>query len=159
MSQCYIESAIKHNGGLGLFDKTSGELVACVFKNDLDGIAHLYTVPDRYNRGYGSTLAKAMAKLIAVDHQQHVQTFISPNNEKSIRLDDRWLGDGLDDSRSRVLVDSGGGMDGSDMMGGWGSMMLDGGVRCSDRSVVSHWEQTSASGSYQSSQQNKLRDG
>lgn len=86
MSLWYIESAIKHNGGLGLFDKSSGELVSCVFKNDLDGIAHLYTVPYRNNRGYGSTLAKAMARLIAVDHQQHVQTFISANNVKSIRL-------------------------------------------------------------------------
>ncbi|XP_050072557.1 uncharacterized protein LOC126560642 [Anopheles maculipalpis] len=85
-SQWYIESAITHNGGLGLFDKTSEELVACVFKNDLDGIAHLYTVPDRNNRGYGSTLAKAMTRLIAVHHQQHVQTFITPQNSKSIRL-------------------------------------------------------------------------
>ncbi|XP_052895532.1 uncharacterized protein LOC128302711 [Anopheles moucheti] len=86
MSQWYIESAIKHNGALGLFDKITAELVACVFKNDLDGIAHLYTVPDRYNKGYGTTLAKAMARLIAVDHQQQVQTFITANNEKSIKL-------------------------------------------------------------------------
>lgn len=38
-SQSYIESAIQYNGSLGLFDKISGNLVACVFKNDLDGIA------------------------------------------------------------------------------------------------------------------------
>ncbi|XP_041776379.1 uncharacterized protein LOC121595948 isoform X3 [Anopheles merus] len=85
-SQSYIESAIQYNGSLGLFDKVSGNLVACVFKNDLDGIAHLYTVPHCSNRGYGSTLVKAMTHLIAHDHKQHVQTFINSNNEKSIRI-------------------------------------------------------------------------
>uniref|UniRef100_A0A182PYS2 N-acetyltransferase domain-containing protein n=1 Tax=Anopheles epiroticus TaxID=199890 RepID=A0A182PYS2_9DIPT len=85
-SQRYIESAIQYNGGLGFFDKITDNLVACVFKNDLDGIAHLYTVPERTNKGYGSTLAKAMSRFIAIEHKQQVQTFISPNNKKSIRL-------------------------------------------------------------------------
>uniref|UniRef100_A0A182R1M3 N-acetyltransferase domain-containing protein n=1 Tax=Anopheles funestus TaxID=62324 RepID=A0A182R1M3_ANOFN len=85
-SQRYMESAIKHNGGLGLFDKTSGELVACVFKNDHDAVGHLYTVPDRNNRGYGSTLAKALTRQIAFQHKQHVHTFINEENDRSIRL-------------------------------------------------------------------------
>ncbi|XP_053662229.1 uncharacterized protein LOC128711384 [Anopheles marshallii] len=85
-SQCYIESAIKLNGGLGLFDKTSGELVACVFQNDHDAVGHLYTVPDRNNRGYGSTLAKALTRQIAIQYKQHVHTFINENNDRSVRL-------------------------------------------------------------------------
>ncbi|EAA14044.3 AGAP010111-PA, partial [Anopheles gambiae str. PEST] len=58
-SQQYFESAIKYFGAFGLFDKTSGELVACVFQNDHDAVGHLYTVSERCNRGYGCTLAKA----------------------------------------------------------------------------------------------------
>uniref|UniRef100_A0A182PWF7 DUF5645 domain-containing protein n=1 Tax=Anopheles epiroticus TaxID=199890 RepID=A0A182PWF7_9DIPT len=37
-SQRYFESAIEHYGGFGLFDKTSQELVACVFQNDHDAV-------------------------------------------------------------------------------------------------------------------------
>ncbi|XP_035909782.1 uncharacterized protein LOC118511154 [Anopheles stephensi] len=85
-SQLYMESAIEHSIGLGLFDKRSGELVAWVFMNDHDAVGHLYTVPDRNNRGYGSTLAKALTRHIAVEYKQHVHTFIAESNERSIRL-------------------------------------------------------------------------
>lgn len=82
----YMESAIEHNLGLGLFDKSTGELVACVFINDHNAVGHLYTVPDRNNRGYGSTLAKALIRYIAVQYNQHVHTFITGSNERSVRL-------------------------------------------------------------------------
>ncbi|XP_053672876.1 uncharacterized protein LOC128723184 [Anopheles nili] len=85
-SQWYFESAIQHNGGLGLFDKKDGQLVACVFKNDHDGIGHLYTIPERNNRGYGGTLARAITKRIAINDNQHVHTFIDRTNERSVRL-------------------------------------------------------------------------
>uniref|UniRef100_A0AAG5DPW6 N-acetyltransferase domain-containing protein n=1 Tax=Anopheles atroparvus TaxID=41427 RepID=A0AAG5DPW6_ANOAO len=85
-SQRYYESVIQHNGSLGLFDKTDGQLVACVIKNDHDGIGHLYTIPERNNRGYGTTLAKAMTRLIAKEHKQHVHAFISRTNTRSIKL-------------------------------------------------------------------------
>ncbi|XP_050078894.1 uncharacterized protein LOC126565729 [Anopheles maculipalpis] len=85
-SQRYIESAIEHSVGLGLFDKSSAELVAFVFMNDHDAAGHLYTVPDRNNRGYGTTLAKALTRFIAIQFKQHVHTFISASNERSIRL-------------------------------------------------------------------------
>ncbi|XP_001238135.3 uncharacterized protein LOC4578369 isoform X1 [Anopheles gambiae] len=85
-SQQYFESAIKYFGAFGLFDKTSGELVACVFQNDHDAVGHLYTVHERCNRGYGCTLAKAITKHIAVQYKQDVHTFIDGNNERSIRL-------------------------------------------------------------------------
>uniref|UniRef100_A0A182NNP3 N-acetyltransferase domain-containing protein n=1 Tax=Anopheles dirus TaxID=7168 RepID=A0A182NNP3_9DIPT len=85
-SQRYIESSIQHNAGLGLFDRITGQLVSWVFKNDHDAIGHLYTIPDRNNRGYGTTLAKAITRLIAADHKQHVHTFISESNTRSIRL-------------------------------------------------------------------------
>uniref|UniRef100_A0A8W7NZM1 Uncharacterized protein n=1 Tax=Anopheles coluzzii TaxID=1518534 RepID=A0A8W7NZM1_ANOCL len=42
------------------------------------------------------------------------------------RLDDRGLSNGLDDSRGRVLVDSRGGVDRSDMLDSGSSMVLDG---------------------------------
>ncbi|XP_058122675.1 uncharacterized protein LOC131293565 [Anopheles ziemanni] len=82
----YFETVIQHNGSLGLFDKRDGQLVACVIKTDHDGIGHLYTLSERNNRGYGTTLAKAMAKLIAAEHKQHVHTFIERTNNRSIKL-------------------------------------------------------------------------
>ncbi|XP_058122676.1 uncharacterized protein LOC131293566 [Anopheles ziemanni] len=82
----YFETVIQHNGGLGLFDKNDGQLVACVIKNDHDGIGHLYTLSERNNRGYGTTLAKAMAKMIAAEHKQHVHTHIGLTNTRSIKL-------------------------------------------------------------------------
>ncbi|XP_058122678.1 uncharacterized protein LOC131293568 [Anopheles ziemanni] len=82
----YYESVIQHNGGLGLFNKNDGQLVACVIKNDHDGIGHLYTLSEYNNRGYGTTLAKAMAKMIAAEHKQHVHAFIHPANNRSIKL-------------------------------------------------------------------------
>uniref|UniRef100_A0A8W7JV92 N-acetyltransferase domain-containing protein n=1 Tax=Anopheles albimanus TaxID=7167 RepID=A0A8W7JV92_ANOAL len=37
-SKWYIETAIRVNGGFGLFDTKDGSLVACVFKNDHDSV-------------------------------------------------------------------------------------------------------------------------
>ncbi|XP_050084677.1 uncharacterized protein LOC126570745 [Anopheles aquasalis] len=85
-SKWYIETAIRVNGGFGLFDTKDESLVACVFKNDHDSVGHLYTIPSRTQRGYGSTLAKAITKKIAFQDNQHALAFISPSNEQSIRI-------------------------------------------------------------------------
>ncbi|XP_049549056.1 uncharacterized protein LOC125960005 [Anopheles darlingi] len=85
-SKWYIETAIRVNSGFGLFDIKDGSLLACVFKNDHDSVGHLYTLPNKTNRGYGSTLAKAMTRKIAFQDNQHALAFISPSNEQSIRI-------------------------------------------------------------------------
>uniref|UniRef100_A0A182YQV6 N-acetyltransferase domain-containing protein n=1 Tax=Anopheles stephensi TaxID=30069 RepID=A0A182YQV6_ANOST len=90
-SQLYMESAIEHSIGLGLFDKRSGELVAWVFMNDHD--AAFFTFPGTCTlfpiatiEDMEVTLAKALTRHIAVEYKQHVHTFIAESNERSIRL-------------------------------------------------------------------------
>ncbi|KFB42443.1 structural maintenance of chromosomes protein 6-like protein [Anopheles sinensis] len=76
----------------------------------------------------------------------------------SIGLQDRGLSDGLDDG-GLVLVHSRGGVDGSNVVDRGGSVVLDGGVRRGNGSMVSSRKQTSAGGGDQSGQENELKNG
>ncbi|KFB42451.1 structural maintenance of chromosomes protein 6-like protein [Anopheles sinensis] len=74
----------------------------------------------------------------------------------SIGLQDRRLSDGLRDDGGLVLVHSRGGVDGSNVVDRGGSVVLDGGVRRGNGSMVSSRKQTSAGGGDQSGQKYEL---
>ncbi|KFB42444.1 membrane protein [Anopheles sinensis] len=71
---------------------------------------------------------------------------------------DGWLSDSLDDG-GLVLVHSRSGVDGSNVVDRGGSVVLDGGVRRGNGSMVSSRKQTSAGGGDQSGQENELKNG
>ncbi|XP_055537532.1 uncharacterized protein LOC129725559 [Wyeomyia smithii] len=85
-SQKYIEMLIKFNGGYGLFNKESNDLVGWVLKNEFAGIGHLQVMPEYRQRGLGEVLTKAISKRIALEDKGDVNGFIVDENLGSIRL-------------------------------------------------------------------------
>lgn len=88
-SEKYIELLIKLNGGLGLFNKDSGEIVGWVLKNEFAGVGHLQIMPNHRQKGYGMILAKAMTKRIAQQDGGIVNVFIVDKNTNSRLLFDK----------------------------------------------------------------------
>lgn len=85
-SEKYIRLLIQLNGGLGLFNATSGDLAGWILKNEFAGVGHLQVMPDYRRVGLGEILAKAMTKRIAQEDDGPVNAFIVDKNAASIRL-------------------------------------------------------------------------
>lgn len=85
-SEKYIRLLIQLNGGLGLFNATSGDLAGWVLKNEFAGVGHLQVMPDYRRMGLGEVLAKAITKKIAQEDDGPVNAFIVDKNAASIRL-------------------------------------------------------------------------
>lgn len=67
------------NGGYGVFLKTDGTLVAWVLRN-LIGLGALQTADEHKRKGYGSLVAKVLAKEIAKEGLDPIGTVLQDNS-------------------------------------------------------------------------------
>ncbi|XP_065094267.1 uncharacterized protein LOC135714823 [Ochlerotatus camptorhynchus] len=85
-SEMYIKLLIELNGGLGLFNKDSDDIIGWALKNEFAGVGHLQVMPKHRQKGYGELLAKAITKKIALEDGGTVNLFIVDKNVNSIHL-------------------------------------------------------------------------
>lgn len=83
-SECFIESVIKLNGGLGIYDK--GKLVSWILHIECFGLGLLQTLENHQGKGYARLLTRALSKKISVEHDEDVILFASYGKPKTVDL-------------------------------------------------------------------------
>lgn len=81
-----VKDLIKINGGLGIYSKMTGELLAWVIKNESFAIGRLQTSDKAKRKGYGKLLIKAFCREIAQRDQIDMIAYINITNTASRNL-------------------------------------------------------------------------
>lgn len=84
-SKVWVESLIEIGGGFALIDEETSEILSYAFLNDHTGIGGLTTVEKAKRKGYGTIVAKYIAKEIALRGLTPI-AFIQHVNVKSVDL-------------------------------------------------------------------------
>lgn len=85
-SQHFIQTLIRFNGGYGLTEKATGELLSFGTINDQLAVGILNTLPKARGKRYGELIAKTIAKRIAEKFEMNPTCFINNLNAPSINL-------------------------------------------------------------------------
>ncbi|KAG5676071.1 hypothetical protein PVAND_005925 [Polypedilum vanderplanki] len=85
----FIRYAITYNKSVGLYEKSSKELVAWCLENDCYSLLALQTDDKNFRKGFGILAAKAITKKIAEERNVDVITNIVCENYKSKNLFDK----------------------------------------------------------------------
>ena len=85
-SESFIRSLILINGGYGLFDKTSNQLLSFAIINDHFATGALTTINEARGKKYGELVAKMMTIKIAEDLDLTPTVFINSKNVPSLNL-------------------------------------------------------------------------
>lgn len=84
-SEIWLKSLIICNGGYGLRDKSSNELLSFAIISDHFAIGVLHTIDKARRKGYGEIVAKYLAKKIA-EEGRDAMAFVGNKNHKSLNL-------------------------------------------------------------------------
>lgn len=85
-SEKFIKSLICLNGGFGLIDKQTDELLSFATINDHLAIGILNTIPKARGKGYGELIVKLLAKRIAEEFNINPTCYINNRNVASMKL-------------------------------------------------------------------------
>jgi len=85
-SEVLINSLIELNGGLGLFDKSTNELLSYALINDSLAIGMLNTVNHARGKGYAALVTKLISIKIAQDFNIHSTAYIDHSRTSSNKL-------------------------------------------------------------------------
>lgn len=85
-SEGFIKSLIELNGGLGLFDRSTNELLSYALINDSLAIGMLNTVEYARGKGYAALVTKLISIKIAQDFDIHPTAYIGHSRTSSNKL-------------------------------------------------------------------------
>lgn len=85
-SQVTVEDLIKLNGGLGIYERSTKELLAWVLINESYAIGRLQTIEEAKRKGYGKLLIKAFCRKIAKNDKVDIIAYINSTNTASRNL-------------------------------------------------------------------------
>lgn len=81
-----VTDLIKINGGLGIYSKSTRELLAWVLKNESLAIGRLQTIAEAKRKGYGKLLIKAFCRELAEKDEVDLIAYINQTNTASRKL-------------------------------------------------------------------------
>jgi FR47-like protein len=81
--ELYVESVLRLNYGLGLYDKSTGQLLAWVLRNEIGAVSFIQTVEAAKRKGYATTILKVISKRLAIENQNDVLAFTVQTNDVS----------------------------------------------------------------------------
>ncbi|XP_070505358.1 uncharacterized protein [Chironomus tepperi] len=85
-SEDFLSYCISQNFSIGLYDQSSGELVAWCLENDVNSLFVLQVDDNHLRKGYASIVVKALSKLIAEERGLDINANIMCSNVKSTEL-------------------------------------------------------------------------
>lgn len=81
-SEEYLENTRELSGGLGLYAKSDGKLLAFGLKNEFRGIGNLYTIDSARRKGYGKIIINMLCRKIAEEETDDILAFTVDTNMK-----------------------------------------------------------------------------
>jgi ribosomal protein S18 acetylase RimI-like enzyme len=82
----YVESVLRLNYGLGLYDKATGQLLAWVMRNEIGAVSFIQTIEAAKCKGYATLMLKILSKRLAAEDQDDVLAFVLQTNDVSNHL-------------------------------------------------------------------------